>query len=72
MTSHNVTSPSQAPQPGTSDPTGNSDPSSVDTKTGLSPSVIVVTAVSGGFMAMIIGLAVPCYIWRKRRNTRFK
>ncbi|KAL9980680.1 hypothetical protein ACROYT_G009297 [Oculina patagonica] len=36
----------------------------------LSMLVIVVIAVSGGVTAVIIGLAVPCYIWRKRRNRR--
>ena len=49
-------------------PVYRSDPSSTDTNR-LSTLVIVVIAVSG-VTAVIIALAVPCYIWRKRRNTR--
>ncbi|KAL9980681.1 hypothetical protein ACROYT_G009299 [Oculina patagonica] len=48
---------------------GTLDPSSIDSNR-LSTLMIVVIAVSGGVAAMVIGLAVPCYIWRKRRNRR--
>ncbi|XP_078362114.1 uncharacterized protein LOC144646407 isoform X2 [Oculina patagonica] len=57
----NVTSPSRAP--------GINSPSSTDASR-LSTLVIVVIAVSGGVTAWVIGLAVPCCIWRKRRNKR--
>ncbi len=46
------------------------DPYSTDTK-GLSTLVIVVIAVGGSLPAVIIGVAVPCYIRRRRRNKRF-
>lgn len=46
------------------------DPSSTNTKR-LSTLVIVLIAVSSGVVAVIIGVAVPCYIWRKRRKIRF-
>ena len=36
----------------------------------LSALMIVVIAVSG-VTAVIIGVAVSCYIWKKRRNRRF-
>ncbi|XP_078361488.1 uncharacterized protein LOC144645823 [Oculina patagonica] len=45
------------------------DPGSTD-KNELSTLVIVVIAVGGVVMAVIIGLAVSCYIWRRRRNKR--
>ncbi|KAL9980663.1 hypothetical protein ACROYT_G009275 [Oculina patagonica] len=46
-----------------------SDPSNTDTNT-LSALVIVVIAVSVGVTAVVILLAVPCYIWKKRRDRR--
>ncbi|XP_078362112.1 uncharacterized protein LOC144646406 isoform X2 [Oculina patagonica] len=45
------------------------DSSSTDTN-GLSTLLIVVIAVSGGVTAVVIALAVPCYVWRKRKNER--
>ncbi|XP_078362124.1 uncharacterized protein LOC144646412 isoform X4 [Oculina patagonica] len=45
------------------------DPYSTDTK-GLSTLVIVVIAVGGSMPAVIIGVAVPCYIRRRRKNKR--
>ena len=57
----NITSPIRVP--------GTSDSSNVDTNR-LSTLVIVVIAVSCGVAAVIIGLAVGCNIWRKRRNGR--
>ncbi|KAL9980676.1 hypothetical protein ACROYT_G009289 [Oculina patagonica] len=59
--SQNATSPSRFPS--------TSEPSNINTNS-LSTLVIVVIAVSGGVTALIIGLAVPCYICRKRRNGR--
>ncbi|XP_078381578.1 fibroblast growth factor receptor 2-like [Oculina patagonica] len=61
--SQNFTGPSRA------SPT--SDPSNTDTNR-LSGLVIVVIAASGSVTAVIIGVAVSFYIWRKRRNKRKK
>ncbi|XP_078362117.1 uncharacterized protein LOC144646410 isoform X2 [Oculina patagonica] len=38
----------------------------------LSTLVIMMIAVGSGVTAVIIGVAVSCYIWRKRRNRRRK
>ncbi|KAL9980675.1 hypothetical protein ACROYT_G009288 [Oculina patagonica] len=38
----------------------------------LSTLVIMMIAVGSGVTAVIIGVAVSCYIWRKRRNRRKK
>ncbi|XP_078361491.1 uncharacterized protein LOC144645828 [Oculina patagonica] len=62
--SQNVRNPSNVPNN-----SRRQDFSSTDTN-GLSTLVIVVIAVSGGVTAVIIGLAVSCYVWRKRRNER--
>lgn len=61
--SENFTSQSRAPS--------TSEPISTDMKR-LSTVMMAVITVSGGVMAVVIGLAVPCYIWRKREHRRFK
>ncbi|KAL9964324.1 hypothetical protein ACROYT_G027952 [Oculina patagonica] len=48
-----------------------SDPNNTDTNR-LSALVIVVIVASGSVTAVIIGVAVSFYIWRKRRNKRKK
>ncbi|KAL9980686.1 hypothetical protein ACROYT_G009304 [Oculina patagonica] len=57
--SQNLTSPSRVP--------GTVDRISKETN-GLSTLVIVVIAVSGGVTAVIVGVAVTRYIWRKKNN----
>ena len=54
----------------TSPPRVSIDSSSQDTKR-LSTLLIVTIAVSCVVAAVASGLAVSCYIWRKRRNIRF-
>ncbi|XP_078362132.1 uncharacterized protein LOC144646418 [Oculina patagonica] len=66
-----VISPTQNASKPTKAPGNTRDPNSTDTK-GLSTSVIVVIALGGGVTAVIIGLAVPCYIWKRRRDKRKK
>lgn len=66
---HSSTKASQYPSK-TPNNSEHQNPSKTDTNT-LSTLVIVVIAVSGGVTAVIIGLAVTCYIWRKQRNARF-
>ena len=62
--SQNFSKPSNAPS-------NRLDPDSTDTNR-LSTLLIVVIAVSGAVTAVITGLAVFCYIGRKRRNKRFQ
>ncbi|KAJ7374036.1 hypothetical protein OS493_009366 [Desmophyllum pertusum] len=68
--SQNNTSLPRAPGTSASPPRApdTSAPSSTDANR-ISTLLIVVIAVSG-VTALVIGLAVPCYVWGKRRNRR--